>query len=59
MSPSSAIVNAVAALERASGLLEGLGRPQDADRCIIAATTLRAVFVEDLEEIASEDAEDH
>ncbi len=49
MHASTAIVNACAALERAAGLLDGLGRPDDANRCTLAAADLRRTFVDELE----------
>jgi hypothetical protein len=50
MHASSALVEALSALERAAGLLDALGRPEDAHRCTMAAANLQAVFVDELEE---------
>lgn len=58
MHASTAIVNAAAALERASGLLDGLGRPEDASRCSLAAADLRSTFVDELERDENYDEEE-
>jgi hypothetical protein len=50
MHASVAIVEAIAALERAAGRLEELNRKADAHRCTMAAANLHATFVEELEE---------
>jgi hypothetical protein len=55
MTPSVTLVNAISALERASGVLEALERPEDAQRCLLAASELRFVFVEQLEELEEEE----
>ena len=56
MHASTAIVEAIAALERAAGRLSELERPEDAHRCDMAAANLQAVFVDELE--VAEEAEE-
>jgi hypothetical protein len=58
---STAIVEALSALERAAGILDALGRSEDAHRCTMAAANLQATFVDELEisdEALPQDAED-
>jgi hypothetical protein len=42
---ASSVVEAIAALERAAGIMQALGHDHDAHRCAVAADRLHAVFV--------------